>query len=577
MAMYVHAVYLFKSQILPEPFFWIFAVTFSISVMLLWDINGNRKILLMLVFTSAFVIVSILFFRFYFYGADLVGEYAVADLTRELGRWTPEKVTGVPIRLDWHFHEKADEFLHRYFASITVTILPAIVSEVAGLPMKSVIWTLLSVVSATAVMVGFSISKMCFGQRIAALSSIIFVFSSFYIGKFATILREGTALLALLLATLYILKTGRKYLFISLIFLIFVPMSHYGLVYFAFLFLLLLLLSGKVHDNEVLTSIMTKLNPNLSNDFDERTTISGNLVLYSIVGGVCWLLFAAYPIFMSNLEGFAESFKALLGLAPARYSYFQGHIFFSSLGLFNTAVQWLERVMAGIGFFLALKTCKSHKAFSFIFLGGGLLATGIALAFLPNISSLFDLGRTMQVGLLGFSVFIAVTVLRISQRNNLGKISSILLVSLILLETLHSPLLYSSASNLSRKDYIFSFTHVVSFYEFSDFTFAKWAESFTDRCDVFAADAIGSRLCLIAKRTCVEPRGVNVSDTISLLESGKTKYFLVLSYLPNYMSFGSEKGGELELNSTEISKLLGSNHLNRIYDNSRVTNFGYVA
>jgi len=74
----------------------------------------------------------------------------------------------------------------------------------------------------------------------------------------------------------------------------------------------------------------------------------------------------------------------------------------------------------------------------------------------------------------------------------------------------------------------------------------------------------------------VEPRGADASDTISLLESGKTDYFLVLSYLPSYMLFTSKDGDELQLSSTEISRLLGSTHFNRVYDNSRAINFGYV-
>jgi hypothetical protein len=580
LAFYVHAVYVFRRQILPEPFFWMFTVTFSVSIMLLWAFSRYEKIVLVGILTSAFVIVSLPFLRFYFYGTDLVGEHFVADVTYELGRWTPERVTGSSIWLDWHFFQKPDELLHRYFSTTSVTILPATISEVTSLPIRLVLWILLSLVSTVAVIVVFLITRMCFGQKIATLSSIVFVFSSFYLGKFATILREDLALLFLLLAALCILKGGKKSLVVSLISLTLIPMSHYGLVYFAVFFLFLLLISKKVYENKILTNILGKLSPNLAraraDDFSENMLISGKLVLYSIVVSTIWLMFVAYPIFVHNLGGFGGSLLALLGLSPTHLSYFQRHVIFSSLGPFHTAIQWLERTMAIVGFVLALRICKSRKAFSLVFAGAGLLAVALALGFLPTLSLYFDLDRTIQVALLGFSVFIAIAVSLLSRKKKFGKGFSVFFVTLMLLNTIQLPILYSSAANLSRNEYVFSFTRVFNFYESSDFQFAKWTERFNNKSAVFVSDSRGYSLCLIAKRICVEPRGTNVSDTISLLESGKTDYFLVLSYLPDYMSFTSEEGFELQFNSTEIAKLVGSNHLNRIYDNSRVISFDYV-
>lgn len=580
LAIYVHGVYLYKTRILPEIFFWIFAVTFSTSIVLLWAFSKNRKIILTAIFVSAFVLVSMLFLRFYFYGYDLLGEYFVADVTHDIGRWTPERaMEGQTWWLDWQFGstiQKPGQLLHRYFSTTSVTIFPAIISEVTGLSMRLVFWVLISVVSTVTVITGFLITRMCFGEKIASLSAIIFVFSPFYIGKFATILREDIALFFLLLAIFCILKGGRKSLVVSLISLMLLPMSHYGLVYFAALFLLLLFISTKAYKNNFLAKIVRKLGSNPSKVFSEHTGISGNLLLYSIVAGLFWLLFVAYAIFVANLGGFVESLKFWIGLAPSRLSYFQHHIFSSSLGPFHTAIQWLERLLAVVGLPLALKICRSRQAFSFTFTGAGLLATALALTFLPGLSLLFDLDRTMKVALLGFSIFIAIAVFSIHQKKNFGVALSVFFVTLFLLETLQAPILYSSDTNLSREEYIFSFTRVIGFYEFSDFQFAKWVKSFTNKSAVFASDSRGYGLCLIAKRMSVEPRGANVSDTISFLENGRTDYFLVLSYLPDYMSFTSEEGDELQLNSTEIANLLGSNRLNRIYDNSRVINFDYV-
>ncbi len=212
----------------------------------------------------------------------------------------------------------------------------------------------------------------------------------------------------------------------------------------------------------------------------------------------------------------------------------------------------------------------------FVFAGAGLLAVALALAIVPNASSLFDLDRTMQITLLPFSIFIAIVVLKIYNTRHFGKLLAIFLVVLFLLETLQLPILYTSASNLSRESYIFSFSHIIAFYDVSDFQFAKWADRYTSNSSFFASDTKGHNLCLITNRMCVEPQGANVSDTIALLESGKTDYFLVLSYLNNYMSYSSKDGAHLELNSTEISGLLDNGCMNGIYDNSRVINFAYV-
>jgi hypothetical protein len=576
LAIYVHGVYLFERQVMPELFFWLFALIYSVSILLLWATARERRLVLAAVLVSASVIASLFFLRFYFYGTDFVEEYFTAQATRELGKWTPERVTGGTIWLDWQFVKTPTEILDRYFSTTSVTILPAMISEVTGLSTMQVLWLLVCIVSTAFVMIAFLIARICFGERIASLSSIILIFSSFYLGKFPTLLREDVALLFLVLALFCVLKGGKKNLVISLISLLVLPMSHYAMVYFAILFFLLLFLGSKIYEHALLKRFVQRINLHLYRDQAEYPSISGNLVIYTAVIGTVWLLFVAYPVFDANVGGLAGSLKALLGLSPSLSSYFQGHVVLSSLGPFHTAIQWLERILAISGFVLSLVTIRTKKAFLFVFAGAGLLAVALALAIVPNASSLFDLDRTMQIALLPFSIFIAVAVLKIYDTRHVRKLLAIFLVVLFLLETLQSPIMYTPASNLSRDSYIFSFSHIIAFYDVSDFQFAKWADIYTSNSSFFASGRNGHNLCLIANRMCVEPQGANVSDTIALLESGKIDYFLVLSYLNNYMSYTSKDGAQLELNSTEISGLLDNGCMNRIYDNSRVINFAYL-
>jgi len=576
LAFYVYTIGQSDQQALSDVVFWACAIVCPLAIFSLWALDGNRKIILVALVVSAFVIASLPFFRFYFYGTDLVGEFFVADETAKLGRWEPQRSFGSRIWLDRYFYKGPDQVSHRYFATTSVTIVPAVISQILGLSTRLTMWVMIAVVSVLCLSLGYLIIKICFNHRVAALSCIVLVFSSFYLGKFPTVLREDIALLFLYLAIYCILKGGTKSLLFCVVALTLVPMSHYSMEYFTILVIVVLFTSRKLLENRHFVSILRRMRLTFSTDRAENAAITGHLVLYSAIVGFFWLLFVAYPIFVANLGGLAESFKAFLGLVPSRLSFFQQHVVASSLGPFHTVVQWIERIFALIGTVLAVRICRNGRAFSFVVTGASLLAMALAFAALPTLSLLFDLDRVMHVALLGFAFFTAITVFYISKRNNIGKIFSVMFLTLFLLETLQSPLLYSPTGKLGRDEYIFAFTHVTAFYEPSDFHFADWVQSYTNAGALFASDRRGYSLSLIAKRTCLEPRGANTSEIVSLLESDKTDYFLFLSYLPDYLGFASVSSNELQLNSTQLTELLSSNQLNRVYDNSRSVNFAYV-
>ncbi len=574
-AMYIHGIFIFGTRIVSYLMFWSSLALLSASLMYLWFSSQNEKILLSAILISAFVIASLPILRFYFYGADLLGEYFVADTTREVGRWLPGRITDNPVWLVWDF-AKPTELLSRYFASTGVTIVPAILSEVTGASTRIVLWVLLATTSTMVVLVSYLITKSCLGRYVATLSSIVFISSTFYLSKFPNILREDMGLLFLLLAVLSLVVGGRKNIALAGAWLILLPMSHYGLFLFAPVVLLLLLSSNKVYEYRLTTRIMKAVNPRLLKVSGEPVQSSSSMVLYSAIAGFAWLMFVAYVIFASTLYGFNQSWNALLGLTPPRTTSLQSHILFSDLGPFHTAVQWLERAMALAGLALSLKMFKTRKAISFVFLGGGLLAIVVVLGGLPVVTTLFDLDRAMQLALIGFAAFIAVTLVKISGRHRYRVILTFILVTLILFESVQLPILYSGQTEMSRADYVFSLTNIYSFYQLSDFHYADWVSNHISPSAVFASDSNGCRVLLVAKRICVQPQGSNLTDTIALLESGKTDYYQAIFFLHDYMWFSSTKGTTMQLNSTQIEALISSNHLNRVYDDSRVTNFAYV-
>ncbi len=618
MAVFIRSVYASGAAVLPEWFFWASVAASAAGMTSLWAYSESEVLVLGAIVIAAVVMVSVPFLRFYFYGVDLVGEYFVAGVTQATGVWSPERVTGVNVYLDRSF-SAPEAFLHRYFSTTSVTVLPAIISQISGASMRTVFWVMMVTVSAASTVICYAATKLCFGRRVAALSSIVFVFSAFYM-KFATILREGVALMFLFLATYYILRGGKGAKLIALISLSILPMSHYGMVFFAVFFIALLLVARWAYENQLISRLLTKISPGLGpaplpplppaltsspspspspspppphdpphssasiplpapppETIGGRISISGTLLLYTFVAGFSWLIFVGYPIYVTSLGGVVESASAILGLGEVKLSYMQQYAVFSSLGPLHTAAKWLERVAALLGAFIALRLYGGRRAFAFTLLGIGVLALGLLLAVLPSMSSLFDLDRTMQVSLIGFSAFIAVAASALVRRTRIG-IGAILtaaFVALILLDTVQVPILYTPASGLSQEDHIFSYTRVFTYYEPSDFEFAGWVGDHTNASSTFASDPTGSGLSLISNRFCVGPRGANASDTIAILELGRTDYYLYLSYGPQYLHFATGRGEPQVFNETEVSRLLESPSLNRIYDNSRAILFSY--
>jgi uncharacterized membrane protein len=423
------------------------------------------------------------------------------------------------------------------------------------------------------VLIAFLITELCFGRKVALLSSIVFVLNESFVGKFPNLLREDIAILFFLTIVycIFLTPSSRKRLIVSIVAVPALMMAHYGTIYFAIFGLLLIFLSTKMYNR-------VRIRPRARPDFGNRKSfISMNFLMYSLVVGAVWLLVVVYPILLVDIKAAVDTLKALFELEARRYSYLQQYVVVSSLGVFSTIIQWLERILAVIGLLVVLKNYRNAKAFSFAFLGGGILALLVVFTVLPTISLTIDLDRVLRFALPCYSAFIAVSIIKLKNRfKNWTVVVSTFVVILIFLRAIDVPILFSAQSDLGREDIVFSFSHVLTYYEPSDFQFAKWAQNWTNQSAVFAADHIGHNVLLFAKRISVEPRVMNSTDAILLIESGKTDYFLALLPFPDYLQFRSNTGSEVVLSSEEVATLLGSNRLNRIYDNQRVLTFGYV-
>src|SRR5487761_334002 len=129
----------YNIEILPEIVFWGAIITFGLSMGLLWMANGHTNRFLLFTLMVAFVFRALYFFRFYYYGYDILIELANAQLTQQLGRW-PLQLIGVP---SIYFNSFTILTLQRnivdqYYATTSVTILPSSIASLTGAPMITV-------------------------------------------------------------------------------------------------------------------------------------------------------------------------------------------------------------------------------------------------------------------------------------------------------------------------------------------------------------------------------------------------------------------------------------------------------
>jgi len=140
----------------------------------------------------------------------------------------------------------------------------------------------------------------------------------------------------------------------------------------------------------------------------------------------------------------------------------------------------------------------------------------------------------------------------------------------MLVATFYNATLYAPATSLTRDRRIFTIDSLIASYEVSDFQFSRFARSVTGEYALYTSDVRGCNVVELAQRLCLQPRGA-----IALIKSDKTQYFVVLTYLVDYLSFQSVNRDILNLNSTEIGELRSGTGLNRLYDNSRAIMFGH--
>lgn len=531
-------------------------IIFSGSIFALWKFSRNITLILLAIFIAAFFIALIPFIRFNFFGADLIEEVYVAQITKQLGFWPINRIAPTTL-IDATQITGLGYVTHQYFSSIAVTILPASISLMTGLPMLTVFTVLVPLVSAFIVIAIILVVRKIFGLKIALLSGIIFIFTYIF-GVYSELLRQDLAILFFILSWYFLFKKERKSMFLSLIFIFMVPWLHYTVSYFLMLFVLSMYIVEKVVG--FLDNKLSHSNRLPVNSFQKFLT--KELVFFTFVANLAWFIFIAPSMFSSNLSTFWAFLQGIFGYGSGNISYQVAHVTSSSLGPFHTYIKLGIMALTGIGFLLGLIKLKNNKnSASFIFSGGALIVLLAFWIIVPGISAALNPDRIYSIGLIFFSTFMAISIFYLTRHLKLlGTFISTLFVILIALDSIAIPIYYTHSSEMAS-EFRYLFTPE---YEIDDIISASWIQKYIPEKAPISSDSVGVRLIVAFSGHIASISYYNSTD-ISVLSKtsagGPSQYFLIIKSKDGY--YISLNPNKFFMDNSEFYRI------NKIYDNGK--------
>jgi len=235
-----------------------------------------------------FGMLSIFSFRYdLFHGADFVGEFVISSITYSQKHLPLELLTvGVEDRAG------------RYASCLSVTIFPAILSDVSGIEILYLYKFIFPLISACVPLLLYLLVKEIFNDaRIAFLSAMFLGTSHMQIFLVSYLFRQQLAHFFMLLSIFCILKFRKwKLLVLPLIFLPCIPLSHYTVINFALIFLFSFLVAP-------LAMWILRRKPK------EKLVFNPAFLVYYGAVSYGWLYFFANPIYMQQYNIAVEIFN----------------------------------------------------------------------------------------------------------------------------------------------------------------------------------------------------------------------------------------------------------------------------
>jgi uncharacterized membrane protein len=277
---------------------------------------------------------------------DVLAEYRTAQNTLEQGTWLLE-------RSEWE----------RYLSSISVSLTPAIVSQITGLDLLFLFkYGYMIVTAILPVALYYLVDEVFANAKVSATSSVLFSQLYFNHRKLMNLTRQQVTEVHLVLFLLVLFKiafrkrvSNRSYGFLLLVFLISLITGHYTINYFALAIVLAMFLASFV---------IPYLPQRITNLFQLKTDrikhiVNQRLFLLIIVLSLVWWSTAQFTNFQSDIVQQITN----LFFKTSQETYYQvGFIGSSPLGPIVTAWVDIQAGSAAIGFlYVVFRYRKGHK------------------------------------------------------------------------------------------------------------------------------------------------------------------------------------------------------------------------
>lgn len=336
---------------------------------------------------------------------DNLGEFFVADLTYKEKSWGNFEQSSIEGRSTW------------YLSCLSVTILPAIISEVTGLNLELIFSYIFPLIFSFIPVLVFLVVKEVFRKKeIAGLSAILF--TQLYRFTAPSMIRQNVGLLFLLLIMFVVFKrktVSQKPRFngFFVIFGLGVVISHYLISYV----LILIFISALI-----LMKLASKYN--ILKEKVEMISITN--VTYLIIISISWMFYFNTNFFLTNLKTASNSLFALIGLVAPRYISEVSTPGRTS-GTLVTSWYMLLTMLMVVGLLIFLfKKKKNQKTFLWATIGFVLFTLLFITLVTPILSTIFGFQRVYSISAFFWVPFLAYILVKMKNRT----FSTLLLVFL---------------------------------------------------------------------------------------------------------------------------------------------------
>lgn len=299
-SLYLNAIRLGDAD--PNKLIFFTGVSFCIiSMIISYSLSTKEKVAkfsLLSLYILTFSLLTIYSFRYYFFSSDLAGEYFIASETLNTNSW--------PMSL---LAEGWGPRGGRYASSLSVSILPPILSKVTGIPLMLMFKFVMPAIGAFVSIGIYLLVKEIYGdKKLALLSAMLFSVSHLQVFMLSYMFRRqiGHLLLVIMLWMIFRFSKHKKAFSKIVIIPLFlgVTLSNYVVSDFGFLALL----------GIMITPFAAKLLR--TRNWSDKVILSWKMFLLYCAVMVSWLWFAANKIFWEHVIKLEASFSMIVTYGP---------------------------------------------------------------------------------------------------------------------------------------------------------------------------------------------------------------------------------------------------------------------